>query len=212
MAKRKYTSINSFLSYKYFDRLSRKYWQKRWKDKTGRETARGWNNSYEFRRYRSSIPGRIIKFAERRPKQFFDKAETVLRYSKFDFSFEDIYQKEKENVNEFLNPLSGAWGLTTLMRQIQARAILAGKKMLPIAKISMVPGLEPSVLNEDPTVITSIAESQRIREIVAKNYGDRVVKDKKEESYSLMGATYRLRTLVTSTQMLALFEMEIFYY
>lgn len=212
MARRIFTRIQSFLSYKYFDRKAKNYWQDRWKKRNKKTTARGWNGSYEWTRYRDGIKDRLIKYAERNPTQFFEKAEFLLKYSKLDFDFSRTFGGNTESVSSFLNPMRGKWGLSNLMEQVATRALLSGKKMIPIARVAMAKGMRPSILPNDPTIIKSLTEADRLRGEVLTLYGQRVVADNDMGGYELMGANYRVRTIVTTTAMLALFDMEIFYY
>lgn len=211
MAKRRtFTRIQSFLSFKYFDRKSREYWQGRWKDRTGFTSARGWNNSQEFIRYRESIKDRLIKYAERNPEQFFEKLPYLLRYSKLTFDEAYKYGGTAGTVQAFLNPMRGKWGLSQLIEQLEVRAWAENKGIVLIARVTDTS--ESELLDEETEIVTSTKESDDLRGVILRNYGNNVAAGKAAGTYDLMGANYQVQVLSTSTDMLAVIDMELFTY
>ena len=210
MARRIFTRINSFLSYKYFDRKSREYWQDRYKARTNRTTSRGWNYSSEFRSYRKSIPERVIKYAERNPRQFFEKRNYVLKYSNIDYSQTFSYGGSSMSFGQFLNPLSGKWGLEAFIDGLKLRATAAGKSIVVITRMRVAEGLEPEVI-EDRVEVDDYGR-EAARQDIARNYRMMIAQDKESGTYELMGANYNVEMIVSSTQALAIIDMELFYY
>lgn len=211
MAKRRtFTRISSFLSFKYFDRKSREYWQKRWKDRLGVTSARGWNGSPEFYRYRESIKDRLIKYAERNPDQFFEKLPYLLRYSSLTFDETYKYGGTAGTVQAFLNPMRGKWGLSQLIEQLEVRAWSENKGIVLIARVQDTSDSE--LLDEEYEIVTSEKESDDLRGDVLRNYGRNVAAGKTAGNYDLMGANYQVQVISSSTDMLAVVDMELFTY
>ena len=211
MAKRRtFTRISSFLSFKYFDRKSREYWQSRWKARLGVTSARGWNGSPEFYRYRESIKDRLIKYAERNPQQFFEKLPYLLRYSKL--SFEDAYKYggTAGTAQAFLNPMRGKWGLSQLIEQLQVRAWTENKGITLVARVQE--STSSGLLNEEYEIVTTVKESDDLRGVILRNYGKNVAAGQAAGTYDLMGANYQVRVMSTSSDMLAVVDMDLFTY
>lgn len=210
MAKRRFTRISSFLSFKYFDRKSREYWQNRWKARLGVTSARGWNGSPEFYRYRESIKDRLIKYAERNPAQFFEKLPYLLRYSKL--TFEDVYRYggTAGTAQAFLNPMRGKWGLSQLIEQLQVRAWTENKSITLVARVQE--STQSGLLDEEVEIVTTVKESDDLRGVILRNYGKNVAANQAAGTYDLMGANYQVQVLSTSSDMLAVVDMELFTY
>ena len=211
MARRRtFTRISSFLSFKYFDRKSREYWQGRWKDRTGFTSARGWNNSREFLGYRESIKDRLIKYAQRNPEQFFQKIPYLLRYSKLSFDETYKYGGTAGTAQAFLNPMRGKWGLSQLIEQMEVRAWNENKGITLIARIQE--STSAGLLDDETEIVTSEKESNDLRGVILRNYGKNVAAGQPAGTYDLMGANYQVRIISTTTDMLAVVDMELFTY
>lgn len=208
MAKRTYETISSYLSYKYFSRINLERWKDEYKQKTGRETARGWNNSDEYRKYLNSQRSRVKLFAERNPEQFFKKKDTLLRHSKLADFEEYQFSDSPTPGSELLNPMKGSvdFGPVRILDAAENRAFILGKRLTTIFRLT-APGLFTG-----ERIAASQAELMQIRSEMMKSYGQNIAKGKKKGDYSLIGADYEVDYYVTGNDMLAIVDIEMFLY
>lgn len=208
MAKRTYKSISSYLSYKYFSRVNLDKWKSEYKERTGRETARGWQTSPEFKKYYDSERNRIRTYAERNPEQFFQKKDTILRRSVLDNVQRYVYSDSPTPGAQLLNPMKGNqnFGPTRVVEGAENRAFTEGKKLTKVIRITA-----PDELGGN-RVATTMQEVEAIRAELMRNYGNNIAKGNKKGSYGLIGADYSIEYHTTGANMLAVIDIELFLY
>lgn len=64
--------INDFISYRRANERNKKEWQNRWKDRKGKQTARGWNGSPEWFSFLASQRRRQLLLLRRNPSDYAD--------------------------------------------------------------------------------------------------------------------------------------------
>lgn len=67
--------LDDYDSFRYYTKRNKKYWQDRWKQRKGKQTARGWNNSEEYKKFVKSQERRESKLIEENPGDYVDNAE-----------------------------------------------------------------------------------------------------------------------------------------
>ena len=75
MTKIKGLSLDSWEDFKRLDERNRQFWGRRWKDRTGSDTLRGWNNSPEYESYLDSKENRLDTYAERNPESYYENLD-----------------------------------------------------------------------------------------------------------------------------------------
>lgn len=208
MAKRTYKRISSYLSYKYFSRVNREKLKEEYKERTGRDTARGWQFSPEFQQFKRSEQNRIKTYAERNPEQFVSKKDTILRNSVLTDAEQYVFSDSPSPGAQLLNPMKGSenFGPMRVYRGAQNRAARQGKNITTIFRIKA-----PEELGGDQ-IATSAAEVEAIRGRLMASYGQNVASGKAKGSYGLIGADYSIEYHATGSSILAIAEIEFFLY
>ena len=208
MAKRTYRKISSYLSYKYFSRVNREKWKEDYKERTGRETARGWQFSEEYKKFQDSQKGRVKTYAERNPAQFFEKKDTILKRSGLTDSQKYVFSDTPTPGAQLLNPMKGKdqFGPARIFDFTKERGARQGKQTTTIFRVT-APGLLPG-----SQVATSQSELEAIRGDLMKSYGANVAAVKEKGTYGLIGANYSVEYHETGGSMLAVVDVEMFLY
>jgi len=209
MARRIFRKIDGYLSYKYFSRISREKYKQEYKDRTGAETARGWNNSPEYSKFLNAEKQRVITYAERRPDQFIQKKDTILKYSNLDLSQDFTYSDKPSPGGKFLNPMKGKWGPEKLTENLRKRAEALGKDFIVINRVQA-----PNKLGGDK-VFTTDKQGQAVRGDMMRRFGRIADRNKKYGQGSddeMIGANYAVETVTTGNTLLAIIDTEIFLY
>ena len=136
MAKRHFRRIDSFLSFRYYERRAENRAKEAWKERTGRETARGWNNSPERGKYLEGRFGRIEKYAERNPESFLKYADRITKDAIPGVEQKAAYSGDITDP-AYLNPMLSKGG-TIAEKMIQAaelRASATGKKLVMVGEM-----------------------------------------------------------------------------
>lgn len=84
--------IDSYKDWKFYDRKNKEKYKEAWKERKGKETARGWNESPEWKAYQKSKQNRIKTLYGRNPKAVLDNAERVFRKQDVNFRAIDPYK------------------------------------------------------------------------------------------------------------------------
>jgi hypothetical protein len=206
---RVYRKISSYLSFKYFSRLSREKYKDQYKKRTGRPSARGWNFSPEYQAFLRSEKNRVITYAKRNPGQFIEKKDTILKRSKADLSQFFTYSETTQTVLQFLNPMKGVWGPTNLFDRMKSRAMALGKNAIIIGRIQADPRLGGQYL------FFNRKQSLDIRGEIMKRFGaiaNNYIAQGLDSGTEMIGANYSVDTVTTGNDLLAVIDVELFLY
>lgn len=130
MAKIKGRSLDSWEGFKRLDEQNRQLWGQRWKERTGSDTLRGWNNSPEYESYLSSKENRLDIYAERNPESYYEnldkqKAEGRPRLDK-KTGLPPI------NITEFYTDFEGYGAITEMILDLDYVRGLASGRAVPV--------------------------------------------------------------------------------
>jgi len=208
MARRTYKKISSYLSYKYFSRVNREKWKDEYKERTGRESARGWQFSPEFKKFYDSERNRIRTYAERNPEQFFEKKDTILKRSVLDDVQKYVFSDSPTPGAQLLNPMKGgdSFGPKRVVEATENKAFFEGKQLTKVIRINA-----PDELG-GTRIATTMQEVESIRGELMRAYGANVAANNPKGSYGLIGADYSVEYHSTGNNLLAVIDIDMFLY
>lgn len=209
MAKRTFKKISSFLSFKYFDRRNYNKYREEYKERTGRETVRGWNRSPEYLAYKQSNLGRIKTYAERNPEQFADKKDYVMRHSNRVYDFESEAGDRKLSGYDYLNPMKSSWGPGQIADQLNAKSVGENKELTEVYIVNA-----PLELG-GRQVFSSAADLEQARGEIMKLYGQYIARNpdgsnKAPGTYGIIDADYYVSMLGDSDNLIAVMTADLY--
>lgn len=74
--------IKDYTDFRGLDKKNERYWKNRYMSRTGKNNARGWNNSEEYEKYISSKDDRRRRLLEQNPEEYSRKLQKIDRKKK----------------------------------------------------------------------------------------------------------------------------------
>lgn len=205
MAKRKFTRIDSFLAFRAFDRKAEQKYKDEYKQRTGKENARGWNHSKEFDRFQKSRAGRVVRYAENNPESFLKYSERVFRRGVPGATEKETFAGDVKHLDT-LNPMKTGTGAIDIIEQARALAKSQGKRLIIAGEYrsELLPGGK-AVITGEQSVIDARNEMMRA-------YGAGIAAGQAAGSYQLIGANYSYQLVSSGSNLLLTIEQENFFY
>lgn len=85
--------LDSYRNFLKLDKRNERYWKEKYKQRTGKGNARGWNNNPEYQSYLKSRERRAEKLREENPSDFLAKYEKIRRGNR---KKRDFFQETEE--------------------------------------------------------------------------------------------------------------------